>query len=243
MRTGIVYESDGNTSGEMFFSRVVKTIKSASLAFRITGIVLIVFGVAGVILIFWPLMSAEIKYSWWQSAVGKSLTRDTKLKPEVLTPADIALRESQPSWEVPDREFSLYIPKIYAKSKVIAEVDPYNKSTYLRALKQGVAEAAGLSNPGETGTVYLFAHSVGSQVDYARYNAVFYLLHKLEKGDGIELVYKNVLYKYHVDKREIIDANNVSYLQPQKTEERLILQTCYPPGTSWKRLIIVAKRV
>ncbi|MCD8484243.1 sortase [Candidatus Woesebacteria bacterium] len=29
-------------------------------------------------------------------------------------------------------------------------------------------------------------------------------------------------------------------MAPQTEREQLILQTCYPPGTTWKRLLIIA---
>ena len=80
-------------------------------------------------------------------------------------------------------------------------------------------------------------------MDIARYNAVFYLLHKLVAGDKIEVVYQGRLYKYEVTGREILAATDVKYLVPQSQEEKLVLATCYPPGTTWKRLVVIAKRV
>ena len=104
-----------------------------------------------------------------------------------------------------------------------------------------MAEAAGLGHPGSGGTTYLFAHSTDSPINFARYNAVFYLLDKLEVGDGIEVVYRGKLYKYEVTKFQVLDAGDVRYLTPQRTEEILVLQTCYPAGTFWKRLVVVAR--
>jgi LPXTG-site transpeptidase (sortase) family protein len=83
---------------------------------------------------------------------------------------------------------------------------------------------------------------VGTRADFARYNAVFYLLHKLEVGDKIEIVYQGTLYKYSVEKKEILTAHDLKYFDPGVREERLVLQTCYPPGTAWKRMVVVAKR-
>jgi LPXTG-site transpeptidase (sortase) family protein len=83
---------------------------------------------------------------------------------------------------------------------------------------------------------------VGSRVDYARYNAVFFLLYRLTSGDTVEVVYKNRLYQYRVERREILEASDLRYLTRQEGEEQLVLSTCYPPGTTWKRLAVVAKR-
>ena len=59
-------------------------------------------------------------------------------------------------------------------------------------------------------------------------------------GDTVELVYKDRLYKYVVRSTEVLSARDTRYLVPQQEEEILVLQTCYPPGTSWKRLVVVA---
>lgn len=117
-----------------------------------------------------------------------------------------------------------------------------NKEDYMAALQRGVAEASGLAHPGEKGTTYLFAHSVGNRLDYARYNAVFYLLDKLDIGDKVEVVFNRRVYKYQVWNKEILEPSDVRYLIPQEDEEKLVLQTCYPPGTTWKRLVVTAKR-
>jgi sortase (surface protein transpeptidase) len=81
---------------------------------------------------------------------------------------------------------------------VIANVDAGNEKVYQEALKLGVAAVAGLANPGERGTTYLFSHSVSNPINFVRYNAVFYLLDRLEIGDGIEgycdLMEKNFEY-------------------------------------------------
>jgi LPXTG-site transpeptidase (sortase) family protein len=165
------------------------------------------------------------------------------LSPKVVRTAEIAEKAAKPNWQVPDQRFSLYIPKISAISRVIPKVNPFDRTEYLPALKKGVAHARGLAVPGETGTTYLFSHSVASRADYARYNAVFYLLHKLEPGDGVEIVYGGNWYKYQVMETKILGAKDVSLLKPQTDREILVLQTCYPPGTTWKRLWVIAERV
>jgi len=105
-----------------------------------------------------------------------------------------------------------------------------------------VAEASGLAHPGQKGTTYLFAHSTDSPLNYARYNAVFYLLDKLAPGDDIEVVYQGELYKYRVSATQVTSAKDVTHLTPQDEEEILVLQTCYPPGTTWKRLVVTTRR-
>lgn len=141
----------------------------------------------------------------------------------------------------------MVIPKIQARAKVIANVDAGNKKAYLAALKQGVAHAAGTGLPGVSSeinrTIVLFAHSTDAPWNMARYNAVFYLLNKLTVGDRVEVYYQGVKHEYQVEDVKVVSASDVSYFAKQTDEEVLILQTCYPPGTTLKRLLVVARRV
>ncbi len=139
-------------------------------------------------------------------------------------------------------DFSVVIPKIGANEKVTANVDPANGSQYLEVLKRTVAHAKGSALPGLAGTTYLFAHSADNFWDVGRYNAVFYLLKDLNQGDDISIFFQDKRYNYAVYDKKIVDPSEVGYLAANIGQgERLILQTCWPPGTAWKRLLIFAK--
>ena len=139
-----------------------------------------------------------------------------------------------------DPEFSIIIPKIGANSRVIADVNSGDDKEYLAALKKGVAHALGTDFPGEGGHIFLFAHSADNIFDIGTYNAVFYLLYKLEKDDEINVFYKNKRYIYKVIDKKIVESTDVEYLTRKTDSEFLTLQTCYPPGTSLKRLLVFA---
>lgn len=139
-----------------------------------------------------------------------------------------------------DDGFEILIPKIDVKSKVVAGVDPFDKQIYSQALKQGVAQAKGTSMPGEDGQIYLFAHSTDSLFNVTQYNAEFYLLNKLEAGDDIQLLYNGVRYAYVVTGKEIVSARSVELLNSDVDSHVLVLQTCWPMGTTWKRLLVRA---
>lgn len=144
---------------------------------------------------------------------------------------------------VPDSaEFSIVIPKIGANENIISNVDPNNEDEYLRALLKGVAHAKSTAFPGLNGTTYLFAHSADSFWNVGRYNAVFYLLNKLEAGDDIVIFYNGERYNYKMTKTEVVNAEDTHYIASNiGQEEKLILQTCWPPGTAWKRLLVFAE--
>lgn len=147
---------------------------------------------------------------------------------EVLTPVDT--------------NFGIIIPKIAANAKVLSDINPVDETVYLKALKQGVAHARGTAYPGQGNHIFLFAHSTDYFWNVGTYNAVFYLLYKLEKGDEIDLFYQGKRYKYQVITSKIVDPNEVEYLTRETNREFLTLQTCWPLGTALKRLLIFAER-
>lgn len=139
-------------------------------------------------------------------------------------------------------DFSVVIPKIGANERVTANVDPSDGSQYLEVLRRTVAHAKGSAFPGLTGTTYLFAHSADNFWEVGRYNAVFYLLKDLSLGDDIALFFQDKRYNYSVYDKKIVNPEEVGYLAANIGQgEKLILQTCWPPGTAWKRLLIFAK--
>jgi sortase A len=142
----------------------------------------------------------------------------------------------------PDTLFSIMIPKIGAVSKVIPNVDPTDESAFRKVLLNGVAHAKGTVFPGMQGNIYLFAHSTDNFWSVGHYNAVFYLLKELQKGDEIVIFFEDVRHNYTVTDTFITDPDNVSFLVNSRgKEEQLVLQTCWPPGTTWKRLFVLAK--
>ncbi len=140
-------------------------------------------------------------------------------------------------------DFSVVIPKIDAKAKIIPNVDPGNKEEYQTALKQGVAHAYGTSFPGDGGNIFLFSHSTNAQYNVEQYNAIFYLLKELTSGDKIIIFYAGQKFEYQVTDKQTVEADNTNWLTSVSEEERLILQTCWPPGTSLKRLIVIARPI
>ncbi|MDZ4228361.1 MAG: sortase, partial [Candidatus Levybacteria bacterium] len=141
-----------------------------------------------------------------------------------------------------DTVFSVLIPKIGINSRIFPNIDASSSDAFLPVLKQGVAHAQGTFFPGQKGNIYLFAHSVDNFWNVGRYNAIFYLLKNLKAGDDIVVYYQNVRHNYVVKSMGITNPSNVSFIvNSQKEKEVLILQTCWPPGTTWQRLMVFAE--
>ncbi|MBI4099617.1 sortase [Candidatus Microgenomates bacterium] len=181
------------------------------------GLVLLLSGLAIFVLTFSPVITQEVRYA--------VIRPDPK--PAVIVPIDT--------------NFGIVVPKIGANAKVVPNVDPYKEREYQLALTHGVAQARGTSFPGQEGNVFIFAHSAGNFYEANQYNAVFYLLDKLEKGDDIFLFYKGEKFKYQVTDKKIVPADAVEYFKSHGTDKTVTLMTCWPAGTTLKRLIIIAK--
>lgn len=140
-------------------------------------------------------------------------------------------------------EFGMVIPKILANVAISQDVNPEKAEIYQNVLRQsgGVAHAAGSALPNEDGVVYIFGHSTDSNFNVSRFNAVFYLLRKLEADDLIIVYYRGKDYRYRVKYKKVVEPTDLSDITDVAAPRRLVLQTCWPPGTTWKRLLIVAE--
>jgi LPXTG-site transpeptidase (sortase) family protein len=136
----------------------------------------------------------------------------------------------------------LTIPKIRAQAQIRTNVDPFNKSEYMEVLKNNVAHAKGTALPGDKGTSFIFAHSSGNPWEITRMNTIFLKLNELNKGDDIEIYDNGRLLKYKVREKKEVFPSEVNYLL-QESSNQLILQTCTPIGTDWKRLLVFADPV
>ncbi len=134
------------------------------------------------------------------------------------------------------------IPSLFIDEPVIYNVDPNNETAYLAALKKGIAHASGTAFPGHGGLGYYFAHS-STPAFVKQFNAVFYLLDKLALGDEIYIFHDGQRYDYQVYTKQITDPNDLSFLHRTYPMETIVLQTCWPPGTTSKRLLVFARAI
>lgn len=228
------------------------------LILRSIGNFLVLFALYGVIATFGPALYFETQYHYDQlrnihyqiainlpiPTVHPSQNAEEANSTPIPTPAFSKLTNSQNvKILIPkSTEFGIVIPKIGANAPVFANVDATNENEFLPILKKGVAHAKGSVFPGMKGNIYLFAHSTDNFWDVGRYNAVFYLLKDMSIGDQIVIFFQNKRYNYTVINTKIVDPTDVSDLvnAQNSASQRLILQTCWPPGTTWKRLLVTA---
>lgn len=206
---------------------------------RRLGYLLLNLSLTGLLLFLTPILLGELSY--WHRQVSTPKFLSAEAENNKIGFGELLVLEKEGFLSPADWNFTLLIPSIKLNAKVIPSVSPKSASEYEKALKTGVAHAQGTSLPDQPGTVYLFGHSTDYPWNIAHYNALFYSLRYLNQGDEVILIYQNSNYLYQVTEKKVVDAQDLEYLYPQNEEQRLVLQTCWPPGTSWKRLIIIAK--
>ena len=178
--------------------------------------------------LYWPLAKSIIVYR----SSGKIVTTEVEQK----------ITETK----VTKEEFFIKIPMISASAEVKKNISPFDKKEYLPVLEEDfVAQAKGTGLPGQADkAIYLFAHSTKQGIQMVRQNSVFYLLGELKTDDFVFIGYNGEIYKYKVYSQKIVGANDVEYLNyKEEGKEILILQTCWPIGTDWKRLLVFAERI
>ena len=180
------------------------------------GIILIIIALFIPLKTFAPVITSEIKY------------QIKKKNSELVEPAPV------------NTDFSIVIPKIGANTKVVKNINPFDSQVYQQALTQGVAHASTSDTPDKSGNVFIFAHSAGNWYQANQYNGIFYLLNKLASGDEIFIYYQNQKYTYLVDQIKTINSQDTSYLNSNFGQHQLTLMTCWPPGTTLKRLLVTA---
>lgn len=218
------------------------------LVLRSIGNFLVLFAIFGVFATFGPALYYEALFRIGEIRGIYYKVSDTVLADKAVSSkdtigfADIMVSAKEQVLAPADTEFGIFIGKIGANSKVYPNVDPSDPSKFLPFLRSGVAHAKGTVFPGNPGNIYLFAHSTDNFWNVGRYNALFYLIKDLKAGDEVVIFFNDKRHNYAVSESRVVDAEDVSYItQAQEGKEQLILQTCWPPGTTWKRLLVFAK--
>jgi len=226
-------------------SRVLsKRGSSWSRALALGLIALSLGGIAG------PLTPAiRLESAYWMNRVSASVFQSKAVANAKSLPKSVPIvfnplkTEDGASIDPVNKEFSLIVPKVGINTAVMPAVNPSDPGDYLEALKKGVAHASTSYFPDEEGTVYLFSHSTNYDWFVKDLNAVFYLLKNLSEGDLVVVYYKGRQYTYKLREKRVVAPTDVSYLIPQKGTKTLILQTCWPPGSTTERLLLFADLV
>lgn len=227
--------------------------KRKFLAMRTIGNFLVLFALYAVIATFVPIINAQVMY-YYGTLIGVKYRVENDLivrsyEENTSSPVTRLLSENRPATQrvsPASTDFGIVIPKIGANSNIVPNVDAGDEKKYQNALQFGVAHAEGTAFPGAkkgNRKIYLFAHSTDNWWNVNRYNAIFFLLKELVPGDEIDIFYNGRRFVYKAVEIKIVEANDVGFLVEPSDEEILVLQTCWPPGTTLKRLLVIAKPI
>lgn len=144
-------------------------------------------------------------------------------------------KASTPSANVERPEdFAISVPKLKIENALVV-VDNVRFDKHL-------SHFPGTAIPGEVGNSFITGHSVLPQFsDPKNYRAIFTKLSDLEIGDDIITSVDGKTYHYVVQYSKVVDPKDTSVLLPLSPNGRnLTLMSCVPPGTSSKRLVVIA---
>lgn len=148
--------------------------------------------------------------------------------------------------ETKPKVFALEIPKLGAKAPIVLE-SSNDPNVIFNRLEDGVVHYAGTVLPGEPGVSVILGHSSAYPWYKGKYGSVFALLTKLNPGDEVFVSDGSRLLKYRVTQSLLFNplASKNPELETlgQSNTSSLVLVSCWPVGTAYKRIAVKAELV
>lgn len=180
-----------------------------------------------------PAVSENSRFWWKVEWRGEKFTT----APQYNLPT---IGERKPKEELPPVQAvspsTLKIEKIGIEAPIFWNT---HSDKIIETLEGGVAHYQGTALPNEVGNVFIVGHSSNFLWAKGDYKQVFALLDKLVVGDKIELTYRSQTINYQVKNKKIVRPDQVEVLKSDETK-KLSLMTCWPIGTTFRRLIVEA---
>jgi len=142
-------------------------------------------------------------------------------------------------------EAVLSIPKLGIAAPVVFEKSD-NPDVIFKQLEKGVVHYTNTPIPGQDGTAIVLGHSSAYPWYRGKYGSVFALLGKLKVGDKIYVQYKDgEEYAFTVTESFVFnpfsEEDKFEELAGSKDKPALILVSCWPVGTNYRRIAIKAE--
>ncbi len=215
----------------------------------ISKIIILLFSILGIIFLSKQTLSPHISYSILsiptQIPSATSIIIQNTFTPTItytVLPTQEAKLLNNSEYIPPQKDFFLYIPKLEVKAPIFSNISGVDKDAYLKVLENGVAHYAGTNLPGEAGRVFIFGHSSYYRNRPGNYKTIFAKLNNLIQNDEIIIYYQQNKYSYRVTSKNIVNPDDTNVLLPTENKT-LTLQTCWPPGTTDKRLVVNSEQI
>ncbi len=170
--------------------------------------------------------------------------RENILSPKKLVPAKPQINVD---FDIVPYENRIIVPKI-GKNIPLVDVEltknvdfDHMENIFMKELEKGVIRYPGTARPGENGNAFIFGHSSNFPWMPGEYNQVFALIDKLTYGDEIIVYYNQKKYVYVIREKKIVKPGDVKVLNRNPENKELSLMTCWPLGTTLKRMIVFAE--
>jgi len=138
-------------------------------------------------------------------------------------------------------QYNLIIDNLGISAPVIMNIDGNNSDEYNNALENGVAHLKGSALFGKSGNVFIFGHSSHQMESSGNYKEIFAKLGEIKNGDIIEIQGQEARYIYSVKNKVVVEPNDVSVASQNLNLKQLTLMTCWPIGTTEKRLVVISE--
>lgn len=193
-------------------------------------------------------------FAYYQFIYGPQLSKAKILKPVSAIAAEQEGRVLGSSLDYTQAEN--WFPTAKPSTNIISQVSSYNiaipdlkiKDAVVKIgsqdLNQSLIHYGGTGLPGEYGSAVIFGHSIlPIFYDPTSYKAIFSTLPTLKEGAKIIVHYDGIEYNYEVIDKYITEPTDVSVLEQRYDNSYLTLVSCYPPGTYYKRIVVIARLV
>ncbi|MDP3954163.1 MAG: sortase [bacterium] len=139
----------------------------------------------------------------------------------------------------------LNLPSIGISAPIVLETSKDPNVIY-KTLERGVVHFAGTPMPGEAGTSIILGHSSAYPWYQGKYGSVFALLNKLSVGDIFQIQTGGKILSYKVTDSLIFspfsDQDTLAKFE-QSDGSSVLLVSCWPVGTNYKRLAVKAELI
>lgn len=236
--------------------RYSKTKKiNFKIFFRLLGLFISLIGFLGIVYIFLPLVSWQIYFApvFASQVVKAPIPKTTVVSPSTIkslisttvnnikgidyTDAQTwfpTLKSSEKDNSPKVSMYNMSILKLGIKNAVVSTTD-YDLASHLVSYR-------GTAIPPNNGSAVVFGHSTLPQLfDQNNYKTIFATLYRINVGDEIIINVSNIIYLYRIYNIMVVDPSDTSIFTQNYDNSYLILVTCTPPGTTWKRLIVKAR--
>ena len=206
---------------------------------RLTIIFVVTFAVV-FLLLNYRFVEENVQYVIAPSTIRSDSTLDAAVK--LLPISELAAKDPVP---LPNRA-TLVIDTLGVRAPLVFGT-PDDTDLLYSALEEGVVHYSSTAKPGEDGVSIVLGHSSAYPWYDGDYGAVFALLSRLKPGDRFYIQYEDNR-SYFYEMKDSLVFNPFSSDERLSAMERspgnnLILISCYPVGTNYRRIAVRAQQI